>query len=255
MNLENISVTVLAKNSEKYMKEVLQALASFGEVILYDTGSTDKTMKIGHFFPNVKVFQAPFIGFGPTHNMATAIAKHNWILSIDSDEIVTTNLIKAISETKLDDNAVYSFPRHNYFNGKFIKWCGWYPDRQIRLYNREKTKFTDAQVHEAIITENMQIIPFEAAIDHYSYESIADFLYKMQSYSTLFANQNQGKEESSLFKALSHGYFAFFKSYILKRGFLGGYEGFVISTYNAHTAYYKYLKLYEANLKGLRDTK
>lgn len=253
MNLENISVTVLAKNSEKYMKEVLQSLTPFGEVILYDTGSTDNTINIGQSFPNVKVFRAPFIGFGPTHNMATAVAKHNWILSIDSDEIVTPEMVNAIAEINLDEKAVYSFPRHNYFNGKFIKWCGWYPDRQIRLYNRTKTKFTEAQVHEAIISENMHLIPLEAPMIHYSYESIADFLAKMQSYSSLFASQNQGKKKSSLLTALSHGYFAFLKSYVLKRGFMGGYEGFVISAYNAHTAYYKYLKLHEANQKLKRD--
>lgn len=247
MILEDVSVTVLAKNSEKYLKEVLNSLSPFGEVILYDTGSTDSTTDIGQSFPNVKVIHAQFIGFGPTHNMASAAAKNNWVLSIDSDEIATPELVKAIATENLESTSVYSFQRHNYFNDKFIKWCGWYPDRQIRLYNKTKTKFSDHQVHEAIISENMRLVALQAPIIHYSYGSISDFLAKMQSYSTLFANQNKGKKNSSLTKALAHGAFAFFKSYVLKRGFLGGYEGYVISAYNAHTAYYKYLKLYEAN--------
>lgn len=247
MILQDISVTVLAKNSEKYLKEVLKAVAPFGEVILYDTGSTDNTIEIAQSFPNVRVLRAPFVGFGPTHNMASSAAKNNWVLSIDSDEIVTPELIKAIVDEEADVKAVYSFQRHNYFNGKFIKWCGWYPDRQIRLYNKTKTKFSDDQVHEAIIATNMRHVSLQAPLVHYSYNSIADFLSKMQSYSTLFANQYQGKKKSSFSKALSHGAFAFFKSYILKRGFLGGYEGYVISAYNGHTAYYKYLKLNEAN--------
>lgn len=247
MILQDISVTVLAKNSEKYLKEVLKALAPFGEVILYDTGSTDNTIEIAQSFPNVRVLRAPFVGFGPTHNMASSAAKNNWVLSIDSDEIVTPELIKAIVDEEADVKAVYSFQRHNYFNGKFIKWCGWYPDRQIRLYNKTKTKFSDDQVHEAIIATNMRHVSLKAPLIHYSYNSIADFLCKMQSYSTLFANQYQGKKKSSFSKALSHGAFAFFKSYILKRGFLGGYEGYIISAYNGHTAYYKYLKLNEAN--------
>jgi len=247
MFLQDVSVTILAKNSEKYLKEVLKALTSFGEVILYDTGSRDHTIEIAQSFSNVRIIQAEFIGFGPTHNMASAAAKNNWILSIDSDEIVTPELIKEIAEQTADIKTVFSFPRHNYFNGKFIRWCGWYPDRQIRLYNKTKTKFSDDQVHEAIISESMRHVALKAPIIHYSYGSIADFLSKMQSYSNLFACQHRGKRKSSFGKALSHGFFAFFKSYILKRGFLGGYEGYVISAYNAHTAYYKYLKLYEAN--------
>jgi glycosyltransferase involved in cell wall biosynthesis len=242
-----ISVTILTKNSQQYIQEVLEALKSFDEVVVYDTGSTDDTLKIAEKFPNVTVFRDKFKGFGPTHNLASNAARNDWILSIDSDEVVTQEMIEEISRTQLDEKCVYSFPRNNYFNGKFIKWCGWYPDRQYRLYNRKKTRFSEAQVHEAVIIENMTHIPMKSPFIHYSYASISDFLQKMQLYSDLFAQQNKGKKSSSLLKALAHSYNTFFKSYILKRGFLGGYEGFVISTYNAHTAYYKYIKLKEAN--------
>lgn len=247
MNLKNISVTILTKNSQQYLHEVLLALASFGEVLLYDTGSTDQTMIIAATFSNVRILQAPFVGFGPTHNLASAAAANDWILSIDSDEVVTPEMIEAIVNIKENPLIVYAFPRNNYFNGKFIKWCGWYPDRQLRLYNRSKTCFSDAQVHESIITKNLSVITLNGPIVHYSYASISDFLSKMQAYSTLFAQQNKNKKSSSLSKAIGHGLFAFFKSYLIKRGFLGGYEGFVISAYNGHTAYYKYLKLYEIN--------
>lgn len=245
-----ISVTILAKNSQKYLEEVLASTMPFDEVLLYDTGSTDRTRQIAEKFPNVTFREGPFCGFGPTHNQASSIAKNDWILSIDSDEIVTAQMAKDILSLKLDEDCIYSFPRDNYFNGKWIKWCGWYPDRQIRLYNRNRTKFTDAQVHESIIATDMRHIPLKGSMIHYSYANIADFLVKMQSYSDLFARQYQGKKSSSPWKAINHGFFAFFKSYILKRGFLGGYEGFVISAYNGHTAFYKYLKLYEANQKA-----
>lgn len=242
-----ISVTILTKNSEKYLSQLLDSLTAFDEVLIYDNGSTDDTFEIAKGFSNVKIVVGPFEGFGPTHNKASSYAKHPWILSIDSDELTTPEMVKEIASLTLQEDAVYSFPRHNYFNGKFIRWCGWYPDRQRRLYHRDKTQFTNAQVHEAIITSNMRLIKLKGPLIHYSYDSIADFLSKMQSYSTLFAQQNQGKKSSSQYKALIHGLFAFIKSYILKRGFLGGYEGFVISAYNGHTAFYKYLKLYEAN--------
>lgn len=244
-----ISVTILTKNSQKYLKEVLDSVASFDEVVIYDNGSTDSTLEIAGAYPNVTIYREKFEGFGPTHNKASAKAKHSWILSIDSDEVVAPEMAKEIAETALSEDSVYSFPRNNYYNDKFIKWCGWHPDRQVRLYNRKTSQFTPAQVHESIITAGLKHIHLKQPIIHYSYANLSDFLTKMQSYSDLFAKQNQGKQHSSPCKAVLHSLFAFFKSYIIKRGFLGGYEGFVISSYNAHTAFYKYLKLYEANQK------
>lgn len=245
----NISVTILTKNSQKYLEEVLTSLQDFEEVLLFDNGSADKTFEIAARFPNVRIVQGSFEGFGPTHNKASALAKWDWILSIDSDEVVTPEMAGEIAATSLDPGAVYSFPRHNYFNGTFIKWCGWYPDRQIKLYNRTRTRFTDAHVHESIIAEGMKRVECSCPLLHYSYDTHADFLAKMQSYSDLFARQNCGKRRSSPWKAVWHGIGAFLRAYIVKRGFLGGYEGFVISIYNGNTAFYKYLKLYEANRK------
>jgi len=244
-----ISVTILTKNSQKYLKEVLTSLQIFDEVLVYDTGSKDQTLEIARQFPNVTLYERPFIGFGPTHNMASNLARHDWIVSIDSDEIVTDDLSKEIQALKLTRGCVYSLPRHNEYRGKWIRWCGWHPDRQVRLYNRLDTQFTDAQVHEAIIAHHLNEVSLQYPLRHYSYNEIADFLSKMQSYSTLFALQYQGKKSSSTAKAIGRGLFAFFRSYILKRGIMGGREGFEISVYNAHTAFYKYLKLAEANRK------
>lgn len=243
----NISVTILTKNSQKYLQEVLASLQDFDEVLLFDNGSTDRTFEIASAFPNITIVKGTFEGFGPTHNKASALAKWDWILSIDSDEVVTPEMAADIASTGLDPGSVYNFPRHNYFNGTFIKWCGWYPDRQFRLYNKTRTRFTDAQVHEAIMTEGMNQIGIKGPLRHYSYDTHSDFLAKMQSYSDLFARQYRGKKSSSPWKALGHGIGAFLRAYIIKRGFLGGYEGFVISVYNGNTAFYKYLKLYEAN--------
>lgn len=247
-----ISVTILTKNNEKYLKSVLESLQSFDEILIYDNGSTDNTLDIAKTFSNVRIIEGPFLGFGMTHNKASSLAKHDWILSIDSDEVMTKELAHEIKSLDLDEACVYSFPRHNYYNGKFIKWCGWYPDRQYRLYNRKKTGFTDVEVHEQVIIEGMEHVLLKNPIKHYSYASIEDFLAKMQHYSDLFAMQNKGKKSSSPLKAFLHGIFAFIRSYFIKTGFLGGYEGFLISSYNGHTAFYKYMKLYEANKKENR---
>lgn len=242
-----ISVTILTKNSQKYLREVLEALCDFDEVLVCDTGSTDNTLEIARAFPNISIYERPFRGFGLTHNEASSLARHDWILSIDSDEVVSLQLAREIQLLELQPGSVYSFPRHNDYKGKWIKWCGWYPDRQVRLYNRQETRFTDVQVHEAIVVGSLQEVNLQGPLHHYSYANIADFLVKMQTYSDLFAAQNKGRQSSSISKAVLHGIFAFFKSYILKRGFLGGSEGFEISVYNGNTAFYKYLKLAEAN--------
>lgn len=244
-----ISVTILTRNSERYLQGVLEPLVSFDEVLIYDTGSHDNTLNIARKFPNTVIHQGSFIGFGPTHNVATNLAKNDWILSIDSDEIVTPELLQEISKLELSEGSVYGMPRHNEYKGRWIRGCGWHPDYQTRLYHRKNTAFTEVQVHEAVITTGLKQIQLKSPLRHYSYASASDFLDKMQSYSALFAKQNCGKKSSSVCKAALHGLFAFFKSYILKKGIFLGAEGFEISLYNANTAFYKYVKLAEANKK------
>jgi len=245
-----ISVTILTKNCEQTLPATLVSVQEFPEVILYDSGSTDRTLEIAQAFPNVKIVHGTFSGFGPAHNAATSLAKHDWILSIDSDEVITPELYDEISRLKLDTHRIYQIPRHNYFNGKWIRWCGgWHPDPVVRLYNRKSTQFTDDSVHEKVMVGTLKLTPLSSPLLHTPYRTMGDFLAKMQTYSTLFAEQNRGKRSSSVGKAIAHGAFAFLKSYLLKRGMFGGKEGFIISLYNGHTAYYKYMKLLEANRK------
>lgn len=244
---EPMTVTILTKNSAKYLVEVIRSLHEFDEVLVYDTGSCDNTLEIARSFPNVSIYEGSFKGFGLTHNNATALARNEWILSIDSDEVMTEELAQEILREKLQRGMVYSLTRKNLYRGKWIKGCGWSPDRQFRLYNRHDTAFTDAKVHEAVEVKQLKHHPFKGHIIHYSYNSVDDFLFKMHSYSSLFAEQNVGRKSASFGTALSHALFTFFKSYFLKKGFLDGKEGFEISWYNANTAFYKYLKLIEAN--------
>jgi glycosyltransferase involved in cell wall biosynthesis len=239
-----ISVTVLTKNSERHLKEVLASLAQFDEVVVVDTGSTDHTIAIAKGFENVRLYERPFIGFGPTHNIASALARHEWILSIDSDEIVTDALRNEILSLPLDAGCVYSFWRKNYYHNRHIRGCGWYPDQVIRLYNRTKTSFSDALVHESVRAEGFRTVPLSAPVLHYPYECVADFLVKMNAYTTLFAEQNPRKK-ASIPRAILHALFAFFKTYLLKCGFLLGAEGFEIAWFNMNCAFYKYAKLRE----------
>jgi glycosyltransferase involved in cell wall biosynthesis len=248
-----ISVTILTKDSARHLRKVFKALSAFEEVLVLDTGSSDETLTIAREFANVRVHPTQFKGFGPLHNEAAALARHDWILSLDSDEVMTPELSREIAALALDDGCVYSISRHNYFNGKWIRWCGWYPDRHVRLYNKKRTQFTDAPVHEGIMRNGLRLVELHAPVAHYSYTCVADFLTKIQRYSDLFAQQHQGKVSSSLSKVIVHSLATFIKSYVFKRGFLGGREGFLISTSNAVSTFYRYMKLREANQKRITD--
>lgn len=245
-----ISVVIIVKDGEKYIGECLQSLASFDEVLLLDTGSTDRTMEIARRFQNVRIEQHAFIGFGPTKNKAAQLAKHDWVLSVDSDEVVSPELSSEIHSLSLDDTQVYCFSRHSYYRGKFIKGCGWYPDKILRLYHKQRTGLNDNQVHESVmVKEGMGITDLNGALKHYPYDSAGSLVNKLQFYSTLFAAQNKGKLNSSPWKAVSRGMAAFFKGYVIRKGFLDGYEGFHIAFCQGLATYLKYLKLYEANQK------
>lgn len=244
-----ISVTILTKNCRETLEATLNSLREFNEVLVFDSGSSDGTLEIAQQFSNVKIIQGQFIGFGPTHNVVASLASNDWILSIDSDEVLPPSLVKEILNLILNDSqCVYQIERKNYFNGKWIRWCGgWYPDPVVRLYHRHSTQFSQDAIHEKIITDHLRLIRLSSPLIHTPYRTMDDFLSKMQLYSSLFAEQNKGKKRSSLVKAIFHGWFAFIKSYIFKKGFLGGQEGFIISAYNGHTTFYKYLKLMERN--------
>ncbi len=245
-----ISATILAKNGKKHIEEVLSSLQFLDEVVLLDNGSTDGTAEIASKYPNVKVYrQEIFDGFGKSHQTMEALASNDWILSIDADEVVSPALADEIMAELLDESTVYKIRFDNYYMGQHIKGCGWSPDYKYRLYNRKVTGFDDREVHENIKLDGVKIKELQNSAKHYSFDSAADFLRKIQNYSDLYAKEYTGKKSSSPSKAILRSIFAFFKSYILQKGFLDGYGGFIVSCYNAQWVFWKYIKLYEINKK------
>lgn len=244
-----ISVTILTKNSARHLSEVLHSVRSFDEVVILDSGSSDDTLDIASQFSNVVIYTTRFKGFGPLHNEASALARNNWIFSLDSDEVMTAELVQEIGSLALEEDAIYSVCMHNYYNGKWIRRCGWYPDRHVRFFHRNKTRFTENEVHERILADGLREIALAGPVRHYSFSCVADFITKVQLYSDLFARQHQGKKSASIGKAVRHGLAAFAKSFLIKRGFLDGREGFIVSAANGMGTFYKYLKLMEANAK------
>ncbi len=238
-----ISVTILTKNAEKNLEKTLESVKNFSDIIILDNGSTDNTLAIAERYPHVRIFKSSFIGFGPLHNLASSYALYDWIFSIDSDEVLSEALFDEITALQLEEKLVYSCPRKNFYQGRHVKGCGWGTDRVVRLFNRHFFSFSQDQVHEKVMAPRISMVNLKKPLLHTPYHSVSDFLRKMQLYSDLFAEQSHRK--SSPLIALGHGFMAFFKSYILKKGLFDGYAGFLISAYNGHTAFYKYLKLYE----------
>jgi glycosyltransferase involved in cell wall biosynthesis len=248
--MTDISVTVLTKNSQRYMRKCLEALKDFAEVIVLDNGSIDDTIHIASAFPNVKIHKCEFMGFGRLKNLAAEFAAHDWILNIDSDEIMPPELVEEIRSLDLVDDNIYAFSRKNFYNNKLVKCCGWHPDHVLRLYNKRGTSFSQKLVHEALLVDNpFKVVHLHHAIEHYPFHSATDLIDKMQHYSSLFAKENRGKKSSSPTKAVSRGLFTFVKHYLLQRGCLCGYEGLLISISNAYSVFFKYILLYEENKK------
>ena len=243
----NISVVVLAKNNENTIKTTLESLKGFSDVVVYDNGSTDKTIDIAKSFSNVNLVQGEFKGFGWTKNQAASFAKNDWILIIDSDEVVDLELFSTLQTKTLDKNTVYKLNFKAFYKDIQVKHCGWNNQKVKRLYNKTITKYNSNDVHEDIISENLKIEVLKGNMEHYSYHSISQFIQKADYYSSLFAKNNAGKKNSSPTKAFFNGMYSFFRTYILKRGFLDGYVGLIIAYSHMVTNFYKYIKLYEAN--------
>lgn len=246
--LTDISIVIIVKNGEKTIKNTLNSVKKFSDVVVYDNGSTDKTIKIAQSYVNVNLIQGDFLGFGPTKNKAATYAKNDWVLSLDSDEVIDNELLNDLGKISLNKDNLYSIFRQNFYQQQHIKHC-WNNDIIVRLYAREKTAFSNQKVHEKILTNNLKINALQGFVNHYPYQNISDFIAKLDIYSNEFAKDNAGKKSSSPAKAILNAGFSFFKTYILKKGFLDGYVGLIIAFSHMATNFYKYIKLYELNKK------
>ena len=246
--IQNISVVIIVKNGGKTIEATLNALSKFSNVVIYDNGSTDNTLEIVSTYNNIDIVQGSFLGFGITKNKAATYAKNDWILSLDADEVVDENFLIGLENLSLNQTSVYQIFRKNFYRQKHIKHC-WNNDKIVRLYHREQTSFNDKKVHESVLTNQLNTELLTGFVDHYPYGNISDFIKKLDIYSSEFALDNIGKKSSSPVKAILNSAFSFFKTYILKRGFLDGYAGLVIAFSHMATNFYKYIKLYELNQK------
>jgi glycosyltransferase involved in cell wall biosynthesis len=242
----SVSATVLTKNSEAKIIKCLESLRSFPDVILLDSGSTDSTLEIASRFPNVRIHRSDFIGFGALKNLAASHASNDWILSIDSDEVLSSELAQNVLTHTLNPDQIGTIHRRNHYRGRLIDGCGWQNDISKRLYDRKQVRFSDSLVHESLIGSG-ELVRIKGNLNHFPFESASQLLDKAQFYSSLYAAENRFKKHSSVTKAFVKSVTTFIRDYIFKSGFFYGQDGLLIAASNANGSFYKYAKLYEAN--------
>jgi glycosyltransferase involved in cell wall biosynthesis len=256
-----LSVILITRNEAHNLEDCLASLHGLAdEIVVVDAQSSDATVSIAQRY-GAKVAQTyDWPGFGPQKNRALALATQPWVLSIDADERVTPELAAEINlvirAANQDGNhtgsakkhyTAYEIPRQSWYCGKFIQHCGWHPDYVLRLFRKDTAKFSDDLVHERVITTEAsgQIKNY---LLHFSYLDFSQVLIKIDAYSSAAAQQAFSRgDRGSLCKALLHGAWAFFRTYVLRAGFFDGAHGLALSISNAQTSYYKYVKLW---LKG-----
>ncbi len=241
------SVAIITKNEEKNIGRCLESVKWADEIVIVDSGSTDKTLKICRKY-NCKIIESEWLGFGKTKKFAVDSATNNWILSIDADEEVTPDLKKKILEI-LDNPKFngYKIKRKSFYINKWINHCGWNKEYKLRLFNKQFGNFNEQMVHESVKL-NGKIAKINKILKHYTYPNISSHLQKIDRYSKLFATElfKNGKK-TSIFMAILKGKIKFLQMYFLQLGFLDGKEGFILSLNSAYGVYLKYLKLWEMN--------
>jgi glycosyltransferase involved in cell wall biosynthesis len=242
--IPKISAYVIAYNEEEKIADAVRSVLWADEVLLIDSFSKDRTAEIAESL-GAKVVQAEFKGFGDLRNQAIAACKHEWIFSLDADERCTDEVaqeIRSITQSNPKD-AAFLVPRKNLFMGRWIKHSGWYPNyRQPQLFKKSEMRYTLEPVHEGYaMIQGGSVGKLKNAIWQIPFKNLEEVIHKANRYSTLGAEKLKGKK-ITMWGALGHGLWAFSKHYILKKGFLDGWPGFVIALGNFEGTFYRYAK-------------
>ena len=240
---ESLAVVIVAKNEAARIADCVASAAFADEVLVLDSGSTDRTAQIAEA-AGARVVVTDWPGYGPQVARGFSLAKSDWVLSLDADERIPAKLqaeiVAAIARATHDG---YRIPRWSEFCGKVMHHGGWRPDRTLRLGRRTLSGFTDDFLH-AHMTVAGRVGDLQASLIHHSYPDVHDVLEKLDRYSSGSARDMHARgRTASLAKAIAHGVFAFLRTYLLKLGFLDGRHGLMLAIYNAEYAYYKYVKL------------
>ena len=248
-----LSAVIITFNEERNIADAIRTVDFADEILVVDSESTDRTREIAAEL-GAKVIVNPWPGFARQKQFAVDLAANDLILSIDADERIPADLrarIVAISQSEPAADG-YNIPRLNYYMGRAIKHGDWYPDHQLRLFDRRKGRWNDSVIHESVTMDKGSIVEtIDLPMLHYSVDGAAEH-HKMigERYAPLAARQmlKEGKSTSAA-AVILRPWFSFIRSYLLKAGFLDGFAGFCIAYFAAHHTFMKYLLLFEMQKK------
>jgi glycosyltransferase involved in cell wall biosynthesis len=250
-----ITATIITLNERDNITRAIESVKWADEIIVVDSGSTDGTVEIAQKL-GARVVHNPWPGYGKQKNFAQSLATHDWILNVDGDEMVPEGLKleiqKALADVATGKSSYkgFRFPRKNFYLGKWIAHGGWYPNYLVRLAHKKHASWSEPHVHEALEVRG-EIGTLSEALHNYSFPSIQDQVLTNLKFSKLGCEDLRKKgKEASVLKLVLKPIGKFIETYFLKRGFLDGLPGFIISVNAAHSMFLKYAYLCEARILG-----
>lgn len=254
--MAKISACIISFNEEAKIERCINSLAPVvDEIVIVDSFSTDRTVEIARRYTN-KVFEQSFLGHIEQKNLAINTASHDWILSLDCDEALSTQLQVSILTIKgeLERHDAYRMSRRTFYVYRWLDHC-WYPDRKVRLFNRRSARWGGTNPHDHVEVEGKDIRQLNGDILHYSFDSMSEHIQTIDYFTEIGAKEIIAKgKRVSLLSPLIHGGWTFFRLYILKRGFLDGLAGFIVAVLSFMHAFVKYskvlIKQYQAAQSG-----
>ena len=247
-SIENrISACIICHNEERNIKRCLESLKWVHDIIVVDSMSTDRTVEIAEAYTD-RIFRRVWPGYAAQKNFALSKAETDWVLSLDADEAVSKTLCDEIKSEIARPEPLdgYRIPRRSFYQGRWINHSGYYPDRQLRLFRREKGHWVGGRVHERMAIEG-DVGDLKQDLLHYPYGGrISGQLKTVNNFSTLLAKDmyDRGKR-FHLIHLFSRPFFKFLEVYVLKRGFMDGLPGLIISVSDAYAMFVRYVKLRE----------
>ncbi len=247
-----VSAVIIAQNEERKLADAIASVRFCDEVLVVDSGSTDETRNIAEKAGARVILNAPWPGFVAQRNFAVDAAAHDTILAIDADERVSPELREEIEALRRDGFACagYRIPRVAFYMGRWIRATDWYPDPQMRLFDRRRGRWEGALVHESVRVLG-PVGRLRGEMTHLPYDDVSAHLRKIDSYTTLWARQAHasGRRTGLVDMSVAPGW-AFFRNYVVKRGFVLGRAGATISTLNAYYTFVKLAKLAEVETQA-----
>lgn len=249
----SLSVTIVTLNEEKNIARALSSVKWADDILVVDSGSTDATISIATSL-GARVVTQKWLGYGAQKNFAQNLAKHDWVLNLDADEEVSPELGEEIRMALQNNNSAvgFSMPRKTWYLGRWILNGGWYPNRIVRLVNRHYAKWSEPAVHEALMVQG-ETVPLKTDLLHYTFQSITDQIETNLCFSRLGYHDLLKKgATASLVKLFAKPIGKFIETYVLKKGFLDGVPGFIISVNAAHSIFLKYAYFFESKAENIR---